>query len=91
MNYEEAMDILKAKLTDIQVLNYREYKGAYVFQTAPADLFVTPFEPIIGGYYSVNKLTGAVNSFNPKFEKRFFDEEEHDLTGFAELLDSLGI
>lgn len=85
MNQDSARRLLEKTKPNALVLNVRDYKGCYIFQTCPKETVLMPFSPIYGGYYSVNKLTGNVAPFNPKAETDFFKEEETDLSGLKDL------
>lgn len=85
MDLTEARDLLKRKKPDILVLNAHDYKGCYIFQTCPNTSMPIPFEPVIGGYFSVNKRTGKIAPFNPKAEPEMYKTEEIDLCGMRKL------
>lgn len=85
MDQNDARKLLEKSDPNILVLNVREYKGCYIFQTCPKDTVLVPFSPIFGGYYSVNVHTEKIAPFNPKAEKDFFNAEETDLSGMKEL------
>lgn len=85
MKYEQAIEKLQEAEGPLLVLNYRDYRGHYVFQTCPEGTMILPFMPIMGGYFAVNKTTGEVQKFNPKVEPEFFESEETDLYGLREI------
>lgn len=85
MDQEKARTLLEKTKPDALVLNVREYKGCYIFQTCPKETVLMPFSPIYGGYYSVNKLTGKIGPFNPKADTEFFEQKETDLSGLRDL------
>ncbi len=85
MDQKEAKELIEAYKPDSFMLNVREYKGHYIFQTCPSNAIIMPFSPVIGGYFSVNKDTGKIEEFNPKAEPEFFEAEETDFSGIKKL------
>ena len=85
MTLDEAKDFLKKNKPGILILNAHDYKGCYIFQTCSNEAMPMPFEPVIGGYFSVNKRTGKIAPFNPKAEPEMYKTEEIDLCGMREL------
>lgn len=89
MNVDDAKKLLKKKLSNILVLNVREYKDFYIFQTCPKETVLLPFLPIVGGYYSVNRKTGNITTVNPKALPGIDNVEVVDLCGMKGLEDML--
>ena len=89
MNIDEAQASVKKKKPNVLVLNVREYKDFYIFQTCPKDTVLLPFVPVVGGYYSVNKKNGAVTTVNLKALSGVEKAKVIDLCGMAALENKL--